>query len=69
MTSRLAEAERRYAASIPRQGHSREWRVTARNEFWVACCDLTSSVKFTDMAEAQDAALDHLTRCPEARNV
>lgn len=67
MGSRLAEAERRYAASIPRQGQSREWRVTELNEFWVGCCNTTSSLKFTDAADAQDAALDHMRTCPEAR--
>lgn len=67
MTSRLAEAERRYAASIEIPAQSRRWRVRTDNRFWVACCDLTSSVKFSDMAEAQDAALDHMRTCPEAR--
>lgn len=67
MASRLADAERRYAASIPRQGDSRRWRITDQNSFWVACCDLTSSIRFEDSASAQDAALDHIKHCPEAR--
>lgn len=67
MASRLAEAERRYAASIPRQGQSREWRVRDDNRFWVGCCDLDSSLRYEDSASAQDAALDHMRTCPEAR--
>ena len=68
MATRLTEAERRYAASIPRQGDSRRWRVTDDNRFWVRCCDLTSSIRFEDSASAQDAALDHMRTCPEARH-
>lgn len=67
MTSRLADAERRFAASIPRQGDSRRWRITNQNSFWVACCDTVSSLRFEDSASAQDAALDHIKHCPEAR--
>lgn len=65
----LADAERRYHASLGVPAQSRRWRVTVRNEFWVACCDLTSSVRFEDAASAQDAAIDHMRTCPEARNV
>lgn len=67
MASRLAEAERRYAASIPRQSDSRRWRIRDDNRFWVVCCDLTSSLRYEDSASAQDAALEHMRRCPEAR--
>lgn len=65
----LADAERRYHASLGAPTQSRRWRVTARNEFWVACCDTTSLTRFEDAASAQDAAIDHMRTCPEARNV
>lgn len=68
MTSRLTAAERRYAASIEIPAQSRRWRITSDNRHWVACCDLTSLTRFEDAASAQDAALDHMRTCPEARN-
>lgn len=69
MTARLTAAERRYAESIQASGQSRRWRITAHNQFWVACCDLTSTIRFEDAASAQDAALDHMRTCEEARHV
>lgn len=67
MTSRLTEAERRYAASIQIPEQERRWRIRDDNRFWVACCDLTSSIRFEDSASAQDAAIDHIKHCPEVR--
>lgn len=69
MGSRLAEAERRYHRVVPMAQQERTWRVTDDNHWWVACCDLTSELGHEDSASAQDAALDHMRTCPEARNV
>ena len=67
MTTEEARAEKRYHESIRIPEQSRRWRVTDENEFWVACCGVTSSLRFEDAASAQDAALSHMRTCPEAR--
>lgn len=56
-----------FSAAFRAPVHPSRWRVTVRNEFWVACCDLTSSIRFEDPASAEDAALDHIRTCREAR--
>lgn len=67
MTAPLTEAEARFHASLPHADDSRLWRVTSDTHFWVACCDVKSAIRYDDAAEASDAAIYHLTNCPEAR--
>lgn len=63
MTAPLTEAEARCHVTLPIPQQSRRWRITEHNEFWVACCGTTSSLRFEDAASATDAAIEHLRGC------
>ena len=67
MTAPLTEAEQAYHRTVAVPPQERRWRVTPDNHFWVACCDIVSSIRYDDPAEATDAAIYHLRMCPEAR--